>query len=112
MLKSEQKFSAPLPEQVAFWNAWNAEFREHAIDRVSIEQRDLVVQWLQQLGSKNLDILEVGCGAGWCCDRLSEFGTVTGTDLSDEVLKRAATRNPDVKYVAGDFMVMDFQPEA
>jgi len=112
MLKLEQRHSAPLPVQVAFWNEWNAEFREETIYRVSIEQGDMVVQWLQQLGRKNLDILEVGCGAGWCCDRLSEFGAVTGTDLSDEVLKRAATRSPNVKYVAGDFMVLDFQPEA
>ena len=112
MLRSEQKFSAPLPEQVAFWNQWNAEFREQMIDRVSIDQGNLVARWLQQLGRKDLDILEVGCGAGWLCDRLRAYGAVTATDLSHEVLKRAAARSPEVKFVAGDFMLLDFQPQA
>jgi 2-polyprenyl-3-methyl-5-hydroxy-6-metoxy-1,4-benzoquinol methylase len=112
MLKSEQRLDAPMHEQVSFWNAWNAACREHEIDRVSIDQGDQVARWLQQLGRKNLDILEVGCGAGWLCSRLREFGAVTGTDLSNEVLERASARSPDVTYVAGDFMVLDFRKEA
>jgi len=112
MLKSDQRLDAPMHEQVSFWNAWNAACREHEIDRVSIDQGDQVARWLQQLGRKNLDILEVGCGAGWLCSRLREFGAVTGTDLSNEVLERASARSPDVTYVAGDFMVLDFHKEA
>jgi 2-polyprenyl-3-methyl-5-hydroxy-6-metoxy-1,4-benzoquinol methylase len=39
---------------------------------------------------------------------LTKYGSVTGTDLSHEVLRRAAGRTPDVKFIAGDFMSLDF----
>lgn len=68
----------------------------------------VIDRWLTQLGRHDLDIIEVGCGAGWLCDRLTKFGRVTGTDLSHEVLARAANRWPSVNYVAGDFMQLDF----
>src|SRR5262249_44604084 len=48
------------------------------------------------------------CGAGWLCPWLKPFGRVTATDLSDEVLARARARIPDVKFIAGDFMTMQF----
>jgi SAM-dependent methyltransferase len=50
---------------------------------------------------------DVGCGAGWLCSRLTPFGSVTGTDLSDAVLARAAQRVPQAKFIAGDFMALD-----
>jgi 2-polyprenyl-3-methyl-5-hydroxy-6-metoxy-1,4-benzoquinol methylase len=53
----------------------------------------------------------VGCGSGWFCQELAEFGTVTATDLSDEVLARAQQRLPDVTFVPGDFMELDFGSE-
>ena len=55
-----------------------------------------------------MDIIDVGFGAGWFCPQLTHFGRVTGTDLSDEVLARAKRRVPDVNFVPGDFMDLDF----
>lgn len=112
MRKSEQRYSAAITDQVAFWNTWNATSREHQLDSVSLEQAMVIDRWLTQLGRYDLDIIEVGCGAGWLCDRLTKFGRVTGTDLSHEVLARAANRWPSVNYVAGDFMQLDFPERA
>jgi SAM-dependent methyltransferase len=108
MLNAEQLRDAPLNAQIEFWNRWNAEEREAAISQVSIDQRDLVVGWLEGMGRRDLKILEVGCGAGWLCGRLTKYGSLTATDLSNHVLQRAAARLPDVKFVAGDFMSLDF----
>jgi 2-polyprenyl-3-methyl-5-hydroxy-6-metoxy-1,4-benzoquinol methylase len=36
------------------------------------------------------------------------FGNVTGTDLANELITRAQARYPKAKFVAGDFMALDF----
>jgi len=108
MLKSEQRYSAPISEQVDFWNSWNP-CRETQIDKVPLEQSKVVLSWIERLARTDLDIIDVGCGAGWMCEKLVRFGHVTGTDLSDEVLKRAAVRVPSAKFISGDFMAMDFE---
>lgn len=100
--------SSSISIQQAFWNGWNATHREHQISEVSIRQAEAVRGWLNRLGRRDLDILEVGCGAGWFCPQLAEFGSVTGTDLSDEVLARAQARAPHIQCRAGDFMQLDF----
>ncbi len=97
--------------QLNFWNRWNSSFREKELANVSYKQADLVMFWLQRLSRPELEIIDVGCGAGWLCPRLSEFGRVTGTDLSDQVLARAAIRYPQVNFVPGDFMALDFGKE-
>jgi SAM-dependent methyltransferase len=97
----------PISLPRAFWNGWNASTREQAVCPVSTEQADVIKRWLLALGRTDLDIIDVGCGAGWLCAQLTPFGRVTGTDLSNEVLERAAVRSPEVRFLAGDFMELD-----
>jgi 2-polyprenyl-3-methyl-5-hydroxy-6-metoxy-1,4-benzoquinol methylase len=97
--------------QQAFWNDWNAFSREKELGDVSIEQAEVIVTWMKSFKRPGLKIIDVGCGAGWLCEQLACFGQVTGTDLSDEVLARAAQRIPQAKFVAGDFMALDFGGE-
>jgi len=112
MLNSEQRYDAPMSEQVDFWNRWNAEAREASIGRVSIDQAETITGWLGRLGRRDLDIIDVGCGAGWLCERLTAFGRVTGTDLATDVVARAAQRLPAARFVAGDFMALDFAAQS
>lgn len=102
------KGDAPVDLQTYFWNRWNADQREHKTSEVSTRQAEVILGWLENTGQKNLDILDVGCGAGWFAPLLASYGTVTGTDLSDEVLNRAAKRWPQATFIAGDFMALDF----
>ena len=99
-----------IPLQTQFWNSWNSSVREAegALDRISLDQAEVVTHWLSRLGKRDLNILEAGCGAGWLCPHLKRFGSVVATDLSDEVLERAQRRNPEVDFRAGDFMQMEF----
>lgn len=98
----------PIELQREYWDAWNTAFRERKISDVSLDQKRWVLRWLDGLGRTDLNILEVGCGAGWLCPSLKTFGRVTATDLSTEVLTRASVRVPDVRFIAGDFMALDF----
>jgi 2-polyprenyl-3-methyl-5-hydroxy-6-metoxy-1,4-benzoquinol methylase len=93
----------------AFWNRWNASTREQQLDEVSLDQADFAKTWTSTGQGTDLNIIEVGFGAGWMTPILAPFGQVTATDLSDEVLGRAAARWPEVKFVAGDFMALDFE---
>jgi 2-polyprenyl-3-methyl-5-hydroxy-6-metoxy-1,4-benzoquinol methylase len=98
----------PVSLQRSFWNQWNESTREKVIDVVSTSQAQVVCGWLSSLRRRDLDIIEVGCGAGWFCPQLTQFGRVTGTDLSDEVLARAKHRAPEINFIPGDFMDLDF----
>ena len=111
MLKSSQRVDAPIVAQTSFWNSWNQERVEMSPVKVSAEEAETVLSWLRDLERRDLEILEVGCGTGWLCPRLTEFGRVTGTDLATEVLRHAAVRAPGVKFLAGDFMHLDLESE-
>ncbi|WP_099868084.1 class I SAM-dependent methyltransferase [Pararhizobium haloflavum] len=100
--------TTPIDLQRQFWNRWNTTHREASIQDVSLRQGDVVRDWFNALGRNDQAILEVGCGSGWLCGQLLSFVQVTATDLSDEVLDRAHLRNPQVRFVAGDFMEIDF----
>lgn len=102
------KGDAAVELQTSFWNRWNAENREHQVGAISARQAEVVLGWLKRLGRKDMDILEVGCGSGWFAAELSDFGRVTATDLSHEVLERSALRWPQVRFVAGDFTQLEF----
>lgn len=95
-----------------FWDRWNASTREENIVEVSRRQAEIIHRWLCELGRADLRILEVGCGTGWMCRHLIQFGHVTGTDLSERVLASAKKRTPEVTFVPGDFMDLDLGDEA
>ena len=61
--------------QRAYWTKWNAEGREHTLSDISLDQRQTVVEWLTALGRTGLDVIDVGCGAGWLEPTLMQFGT-------------------------------------
>lgn len=98
---------APTSEERTYWNEWNVR-RESTRGRISTDQRAVVLRWLDALGRRDLRLIDIGCGAGWLCEDLQHYGRTTGTDLSDEVLARAAQRLPRVTFVAGDFLELDF----
>lgn len=98
----------PISLQRRFWNEWNTSTREQELTEVSTRQAEIVCGWLNTLVREDLEIIEVGCGAGWLCPQLIRFGRVVGTDLSDQVLDRAKKRTPQVTFIAGDFMSLQF----
>ncbi len=102
-----QPKDVPVTLQQSFWNDWNASTREKSLEATSTAQADVILSWLERLGRRDLKIIDIGCGVGWLCSQLAAFGQVTGTDLADEVLARAAVRMSDVRFIAGDFSQLD-----
>jgi 2-polyprenyl-3-methyl-5-hydroxy-6-metoxy-1,4-benzoquinol methylase len=100
-----------LDEQRRAWNAWNAAAREGRISATSQRQAHEVDRMVAALNRTDLAIIDVGCGTGWMAERLSRYGQVTGTDLSDEVLARARLRAPQVNFIAGDLFDLDLPAE-
>lgn len=99
-----------LSAQRAYWNQYN-QTREQTRTRVSNDQQRVVLSWLEALGERHLQMIDVGCGAGWLCEQLLPYGNVIGTDLSDEALRRTAARVPAVTFIAGNFLDLDFGKE-
>ncbi len=97
----------PLQEQSRSWDEWNAKGREHKLGPISLRQADEVERYLSRLGRTDLELIDVGCGTGWLCERLRKYGRVTGTDFAQDVLERARQRAPEIAYMAGDFFALD-----
>ena len=95
--------------QRQFWNVWNAKFREEGMQLPppNARQAQTILGWLKDTDRGPRDIVEVGCGSGWLCDLMTEFGRVHGIDLCDEILARSRVRFPKAAFTTGDFMQME-----
>lgn len=94
--------------QRAFWNAWDREFREErGLDSDSLRRAREVLARVGAQARPGATILEVGCANGWLSKELARFGRVTATDLADEVVAAAASRYPDIRFLAGDFLKLE-----
>ncbi len=52
-------------------------------------------------------LLELGCGTGAVLDGLSAVGSLTGLDISPNMLDIARARLPDVEFIQGDISSFD-----
>ena len=100
-----------IAEQARYWDEWNAAAREdRALNAASLRQAHAVEGLVAELGRSDLSIIDVGCGTGWLCERLSRHGTVTGTDMVETVLDRARQRWPRVRFICGNIFDLDLPP--
>jgi 2-polyprenyl-3-methyl-5-hydroxy-6-metoxy-1,4-benzoquinol methylase len=97
----------PIELQKSYWTSWNSATREKELGDIPLRQQEVLLKWLKNPGRRDLKIIDFGCGAGWLCQDLVEFGAVTGVDLVEEVLVRARERMPNVTFIAGDLMAPD-----
>lgn len=96
-----------IQEQSHSWDEWNAAGRENRLGPISLRQADEVEKYVASLGRSDLELIDIGCGTGWLCERLRKYGRVTGTDFAQEVLARAQQRTPEIRYIAGNFFDLD-----
>lgn len=101
----------PLTLQRKFWDSWAAISGDKGYEEISARQARTVCDWLSSLDVTDMKLLEVGCGTGWLCPRLAAFGNVTATDLSPTQIETARTLFPQVRFLAGDFMTLELEPE-
>jgi SAM-dependent methyltransferase len=106
-LDKSSKLDIALEEQRKSWNAWNRSTREQKVGLVSERQAEVILQWCASLGRSDMEILDLGCGAGWMSERLLSFGQVTGIDFANETIERARERAPRIKFLSGDLFDID-----
>jgi 2-polyprenyl-3-methyl-5-hydroxy-6-metoxy-1,4-benzoquinol methylase len=93
-----------LERQAAFWDSWNDAHRGSSqLQRFEERQRDTAVSYARMLGLQRAQILEVGCGTGWLSNALTDFGDVTGLDLSPQAVERARELYPKARFLAAPF---------
>lgn len=98
-----------LTEQGAFWDGWNHHFRAAAIDSFMARQRDIAVGVATAEKLYQARILDVGCGTGWLGHSLLQFGSITGTDLSQSAIAHGCAAFPEVDLRCGDFLDMPLE---
>lgn len=98
-----------LEQQQSWWNSWDRQFLR-ALDPATLRRGDTVLSLLRSLDLSEANILEVGCGNGWLCGRLLEFGRVTGVDIADSAIEEAKRRVPNGTFFTGDFCSLHLPP--
>ncbi len=85
-----------------------AEDYDRARRRETNLELDLVTGRLEQ-GAK---VLDIGCGAGVPITKtLAERYSVTGVDISSEMVRRARKNVPEASFIHNDIMTMEFPPD-
>src|SRR5699024_3351547 len=54
------------------------------------------------ISSSENEILDIGCGTGTLTSQLTEYGQVSGVDISQEMLEIAESRNPSINWYCQD----------
>jgi SAM-dependent methyltransferase len=102
--------SPTIAEQQQFWDDWNRSWRFRGdLDYFMHRQQQVALDTARRVQLQNGKILDVGCGTGWLGNALTEFGRVTGTDLSPESIREGQKRHPAVELLAGDFLTLGLQ---
>jgi len=92
-----------IAEQQRFWNTWNATMRDPSnLNDWSQRRGERIIALVRSLAIEQPKILDFGCGTGWLTERLAEFGEATGIDLAEDVIVKARTRAPQIKFIPGD----------
>lgn len=72
------------------------------------ESIDKIVEFIHQQINNRGHILDLGCGPGLYTERLAKIGyAVTGIDFNKKAIEYAASRNNEIHYIEGDY-ILDF----
>ena len=77
----------------------------------------LTIEWiLGQVPDRSLNILDLGCGPGLYCEKLSSYGhNLTGVDISESSInyaKNKAAECPyEIKYINADYLSLELEPD-
>lgn len=62
---------------------------------------------------ENAHVLDIGCAVGYVVEILREYGkNAEGIDISSEMISYAIKRNPDARFVTGDFLDTEYPSQS
>jgi 2-polyprenyl-3-methyl-5-hydroxy-6-metoxy-1,4-benzoquinol methylase len=89
----------PIQEQEQYWDMWQD---DRSINSWAQRRSEIILQLLKSLELENPNIIDFGCGNGWFCPKLADYGKVTGIDLSRENMHKAQERFPNIEFIGAD----------
>ena len=91
-----------MEEQIAFWNWHWSHWKERRVINDHKQRRHAaVLEYIRALPLGKMQILDVGCGVGAYTEKLTQFGPVTGIDLSESAIQMARQRCPSAAFLVG-----------
>lgn len=78
-----------------------AKFYDRLMSDASLRSKQ-VMRCIERYGPTASSLLELGCGTGAVLDGLSAVGSVTGMDISSNMLDIARARHPGVQFIQDD----------
>jgi predicted TPR repeat methyltransferase len=95
MLSQHQHLLAAPPDYVkSLFDAYADHYDSHLLEALDYQIPKVFFSALKKILSKNLDILDIGCGTGLCGEIFKPYAkTLTGVDLSEKMLEAAAKKN-------------------
>lgn len=91
-------------QQVEYWQFWQ---RTRSCNAWARRRADFLLDTIAHLHLHSPSILDFGCGNGWFCNELTQFGRVTGVDLNEEAMIDANRKWPNIVFVGGDAISYD-----
>lgn len=77
-----------------------------------LRRGETIIELIRSLPLNRPKILDFGCATGWFTEKLSQFGDVTGIDLSEHAISIAKTRYPHLNFIAGNVFEMSMEKES
>ena len=95
--------------QKGYWDKrWES---ERSPNEWQIRQAETILALLRSRSLNSARILDLGCGTGWMTNRLAEFGTVEGVDLSEAAIAAARSQFPEIQFTCGDLYEISLTAE-
>jgi 2-polyprenyl-3-methyl-5-hydroxy-6-metoxy-1,4-benzoquinol methylase len=92
-----------IDEQRDFWDwHWEHWQERKTINEWKNRRHETILSSLHSLSLEHPRILDLGCGPGWYTESLASFGTTTGVDISEEAIRMAKSRFPNIQFIAGN----------
>jgi 2-polyprenyl-3-methyl-5-hydroxy-6-metoxy-1,4-benzoquinol methylase len=101
--KMSHVLGPPLEDQKTFWDWHWQHWRERrTVNEWKQKRHETVLTFLSSLQLDDPSIIDVGCGPGWFSQRLTQFGRVTGIDISTEAITLAKARFSTISFILGN----------
>ena len=98
-----EAYRPTIDEQRRFWDwHWQHWQERKAVSDWALLRGERVLDIVRSLGLHTANILDLGCGIGWFSDKLTQFGRVTGIDLSADAIAKARATYPHITFIAGN----------
>jgi len=102
-----------IDQQKAFWDShWGLWRERNTINEWKNRRHEAILALVKKLSLDGAKILDVGCGPGHYTKKLSNFGKVTGLDLSEEAIKVAKSKYSRIQFIAGNLYDYPFPADA